>query len=513
MSRIVNNSILNGFALAATATMSLLLVPILIGTYGLANYGLIPLVRLLTPSGTLSLLTFGLPGLATREAARDDVLDESERLMATQSAILSIGFVIGVVVSLTMLAVGPDRLAAAFKVTSDQQGAFQWAFVVLLVVMPLLFMGMLAVNTLIGLERFLPLRFVEVASYLLYFIAASAAAMAGLPILHVIVALLVLDILKSICLLAYLYSIGSISLAAMALPRLSLMRQHIAEFGTLSLANLLSYGRRFLPSIIIPLIWGPALLGLYDAAFRIPRAFKAVQALVNNALMPRALRLDAADNAERLRSLLTRGTRLTLAFVLPPAFAAIVYADPIMAAWLGEEQRFAGIYLALLMVPWALEATISILSTASLARIDLMARLNWVYALEIGAFVAFLAALVWPLGPAAIYVAVALSAAAGYAIRVPLFTSDFGIEPATWRRLVGKITLASIAAILVVALPIQLLEVEAPWIVLGSIPIALLLSLIAVWMIWNPEERNDLAFLLRSLLDGLPWARRVLAGR
>ena len=80
MSRIVRNSLLNGVALGITSVLSLVLVPVLIGTYGLESYGLLPLLRLLSPLGALGIATFGLPQFATRSAAIYSTRGEHETL-------------------------------------------------------------------------------------------------------------------------------------------------------------------------------------------------------------------------------------------------------------------------------------------------------------------------------------------------------------------------------------------------------------------------------------------------
>ena len=65
--------------------------------------------------------------------------------------------------------------------------------------------------------------------------------------------------------------------------------------------------------------------------------------LTASAVIPAAANLLALELRERLRELLVRGTRYTLALSLPVTIAAMILARPLLIAWVGARyESFAG---------------------------------------------------------------------------------------------------------------------------------------------------------------------------
>jgi O-antigen/teichoic acid export membrane protein len=496
MSRIVRNSVLNGVAMAVTSVLSLVLVPVLIGRYRLDDYGLIPLLRLLTPLGAFGLAALGLPAIATRVAGAAHA--DPERLRRAQSTLVAVSLLLGACACLVLLAIGWERFAGPLRVPRSGREAFALGFVLLSALMPLLFAGLLLTAALTGLGRFRVLRSVEVGVYVGYFSAAVTAAWLGLPIHAVLIALLVADGLRAAVLLIYARRSLLIALGAVARPDWRWLAAHLRDFHVLSSASVLGYTRKYLAPGSIALLFGPAGVGLYDAIERVPRAFKTLLGLVNTAALPHAIRLDAAANYHQLRSLLVRGTRLTLLCTLPLTAAVMFYSTPLISVWLGPGLAHAGVLLALLMVPFALDATLSIVTTASLARLSLMDEQNKITVIEIIAFVAALALLTPQVGQAAAYAATVLAGLVGYVLRVRVFLPAFDVDRGAWRTLLTKIVLGSAVGCGLVYLAVRVSE-AGPLLTLSTAVVAALAGAATIVLLWTPEERRDLRSVYASL--------------
>src|SRR5438552_3145253 len=154
MSRIIRNSVLNGVAMGVTSVLSLILVPVLIGHYGLEAYGLIPLLRLLTPLGAMGIATFGLPQLATRSAAICAARGEQEQLRRGQSTLIAVSVLLGACIAAVMFGFGAARFATWLNVKDGEQAAFSTGFDLAALLLPLLLPGFVLTASLTGLGQF-----------------------------------------------------------------------------------------------------------------------------------------------------------------------------------------------------------------------------------------------------------------------------------------------------------------------------------------------------------------------
>ena len=498
MSRIVRNSVLNGSAMAVTSVLSLILVPVLIRRYGLEAYGLIPLLRLLTPLGAMGIATFGLPQLASRTGAIHAARGERQELRRTQSALVAVSMLGGICAAAVMFALGSERVADWFNVGTTQRDAFVIGFWTVALLLPLLIPGAVLNASLTGLGEFRVLRLNEVLVYIVYFAFAVAAAREGLAIVWILIAFLSADALRAAGLLWMARRKSLISIHEIAAPDFAWVKAQRRDFGVLSVSSLLGYGRKHIAAACIALLFGPGALGLYDAMERVPRAFKSLLGLVNTTALPHAMRLDAAGRPAELRSLLLRGTRLTLACILPFAIVAILYAKEIVTMWLGPRLAYGSVFLMLLMVPFVLNSTMSIVSTATLSRIKLVAMQSAISMFEILVFSAAVALLVAPLGGGSPYAATAIAAAAGYVLRMRILLPAYGISSGLWVGMLLKILVGSAVGSGLVYFSARMAGAPLK-LTLSTAPLAALAGAGAVVLMWNQGERKD----LRTIVDSL----------
>src|SRR5207244_5302895 len=247
-----------------------------------------------------------------------------------------------------LLGIGWERFAGWFKVGPAERAAFSVGFAMTALLLPLLVPGFLLTAALSGIGHFRILRMTDVAAYLLYFIASAAAVWASKPVVYVLVALLCADALRATALFFHARRAALIRFALVLRPDLGWLRGQGREFMVLSTAGVLGYTRKHLAGATMPILFGTGALGLYDAVERVPRAMKSLLGLVNATVLPHAIRLDVAADTGKLRSLLVRGTRLTLLGTLPIAAAAMLYAAPIVGLWLGADLAYGGLFLVLL---------------------------------------------------------------------------------------------------------------------------------------------------------------------
>ena len=98
----------------------------------------------------------------------------------------------------------------------------------------------------------------------------------------------------------------------------------------------------------------PAAVGLYEGPVRAHNLLYALGSALAVPVVPTASRYVATGDDRRLRELVVRGTRYTLALFVPVCVTLIVLAAPILDVWLGDRYSDGGAALAILVSYWLL---------------------------------------------------------------------------------------------------------------------------------------------------------------
>ena len=135
---------------------------------------------------------------------------------------------------------------------------------------------------------------------------------------------------------------------------------------------------------ILGLFKSAATVGLYEGPVRVHNMVRALNAAVTVTTLPTASRYVAAGDRQRLRELLVRGARYTLALTVPLTVTGMVLAPLILDVWLGSEFRTAGTAMAILMSYWLVNGSTGVISGILIAagHAPWLARYAWVVALS-----------------------------------------------------------------------------------------------------------------------------------
>src|SRR6202040_3715870 len=68
--RLIQNTIISTIAFGAAALLGLIVIPVIIRTWGVTEFGLIVITRLLLPTGMMAVLDLGLSEVTTQAVAR-----------------------------------------------------------------------------------------------------------------------------------------------------------------------------------------------------------------------------------------------------------------------------------------------------------------------------------------------------------------------------------------------------------------------------------------------------------
>ncbi|MHC2577112.1 O-antigen/teichoic acid export membrane protein [Bradyrhizobium diazoefficiens] len=380
--RLVQNTVISALAFGVAALLGLLVIPLIIRTWGVTEFGLIVISRLLLPGGMMAVLDLGLSEVATQIVARArehrNWTQASHQITFLGIVSIALALILSAVIWLTT-----PLLVSAMKVDAAHLETFTrimhyTALANLLFVPALVWEG-----TVKGFERYNLLRVAEVTSTAAYVgltFAASWSA-AGFEIV------------------AYVY-LGTLAARAVAIgiaAFVGLRHKHVrllpwtpdVRRDLLHRCLLLLQGKLMggisgpLQPFLIGLLFGPKAVGTYDALVRLSRVSKVVVSLLTSALLPVASRLDERGSTTSFQRLGDLGLIMMPMFVVPPLAATAILSPEIMNIWIGPLLAPYALWMGLSFLVPICAQYVAIGSLIFLTRPEVQARLNTLMAIQL----------------------------------------------------------------------------------------------------------------------------------
>lgn len=376
------NTAISAVAYFVVSVVGLLVVPMLVSAYGLAEFGLIVLVRLLLPTGILGPFDCGFSETATQAVARARTDGSWSQAQTRVRQLLVIAAAVGASLAATVF-LGAQALAVLLKVDAAHLTSFVITVQVTAMCLPVLFPALVFEGVIKGAEAYRALRAVEVLAALAYGAAAVVAVAAGWGYHSVALGFLLSLLLRA----GLAVVLGLQHLCARPVCDANWWRGSWRE--VLLRCRLMAWNRTLGTSqaqaapLLIGVLLGPAAAGLYDVLVRLPRFAKQIVGLLNSALLPVAARLEADADHRGMQRLGRLGLVVAAAAALPPLAAGSVFSEPILRLWIGPALASEWPWLALMFAVPALSALISSGATALLVRTECVAAMNRLVAIQI----------------------------------------------------------------------------------------------------------------------------------
>jgi O-antigen/teichoic acid export membrane protein len=268
-------------------------------------------------------------------------------------------------------------------------------------------------------------------------------------------------------------------------------RELLGVAGWLSLAEAANPAVYAADRAVLGVFDGAAQVGLLEGPVRAANVVRALNAAVITTVLPAASRFVAEGDRPRLRELVVRGLRYSLALMVPVAVTGMVLAAPVLEAWLGPEFREGAAAMAILLALWlpygASGVLIAVLVAAGEAR--LVARYAWTVA---GTSVLLALALIPPFGleGAALAAALPFSAVVPFLLRRAVAAADVGVGEVLRESAAPAYALGvALAAALGIARALLDLEGVVPVVAAGLVGAAVYWAAF-YGVVMRPEERR-----------------------
>jgi O-antigen/teichoic acid export membrane protein len=500
-STLVRNTLANGAGASIGMAIGILITPFTITQLGLSAYGVWTLALTLSFAGGYAAMSdLGIEQATVRyvaEAHSDDDMDALNRTVATTLVFFAIvGLALAALVfvlasSLTSLFDAPDDLRHASTV------AFALVGGQLVIEMP----SRALTAVLEGTQRFVAYQSIELAKAVLF----GALTIAVLVSDHGVIGLAISYV--GVSALAFF---GYLALAHRAAPGL---RLHPRSASLAELRRLLRFGLnvfvfrltgtayRQMDKVILGVATQPRLVALYEVANKLHLAATMIQTMSVSALLPAAAA--ARRDAAVLRDMLLRGGAYTVAAALPFTTAAIVFAGPLLADWIGPEADGAT-GAAQLFLAYLTLTVFQLVPTTLLVAMGHLRKLILVTVAATFLNLGLSIALVGPLEVEGVLLGTLIATAVGWAPTLLIGLRRFEVPVAVWpRRVLWPQVIPTVLQVAVLFAGLALIGD------VGSLPLdgAWMLLSVGVYLLafsrlgMSGDERRALAGSLRGALS------------
>jgi O-antigen/teichoic acid export membrane protein len=343
--RVFRNTMITGAVGVFSLLANFFVIGLAVRRLGMGPYGVLTLALAFSLSaGFLSISDLGLQSGVTRFVADADGRGQRERIgevVSSALALLSVAAVAAVAVLLTL------SVIATHIFTNVHGAALQNDLHLLLILFATeAFFGLPAlafVGVLQGLQRYGWIKVVDLSRQILYTVVALAVLLTGQGVVAFGAAMISGTVLAA----------GGYAVVARILcpemrisPRLVSRRalQPLAGFSVwVFITRIMGVIWAQMDTLILSVLVGINVLAGYSIVARLESAVSYPLSFTAAAVVPAAANLHAQESRVRLRDLLVRGTRYSLALSWPVTIAAMILAHPLIVAWVGDAYSgFAG---------------------------------------------------------------------------------------------------------------------------------------------------------------------------
>lgn len=337
--RVLRNAATTVVGNAWAVVLGAISLPLVLRGLGVEAFGLWVLVQTFSAlTGWLSLGDLGLRVASVRAIAGPAATGDrsaAERAAVTAQALFG---AIGVVSAAALVTAGRAWLPAAFRAPADLVPQVRFAIACFAVQVAVEFAMAGTQARLEGMQRVDLARAMHAVRLTLIAVATSVVALQVGTLRSVAFASAAASSCAFVVTLAVAHR--HVALARVA-PSWTEARTQFRYGLQVGMVNATGVLHRTMDRIIVGVTFGPAPVALVEIATQIQNGVQSVLTASAYATTATAPWLHARSESDRLRSLLLRGTKLSILVTLPAAAVAIVLADPLVHAWMGQAHAVA----------------------------------------------------------------------------------------------------------------------------------------------------------------------------
>lgn len=328
--------------------VSFSLTPFLLLHMGKETYGVWALALSFSLSGLLSLFSFGFQGALIKYVAEYTASARHRDLSEVISVTLFIYTFMGVIASLFIYIFSSFYLQSFFTIPPELLGTTQTLLILFAVQVLFELPGYTLDAIIAGLQRFDIIAALEAGKTGLFALLAVYALRSGYGVIGVGSSMVGVTFIHVAVMAVY---------SKRLLPQMRLVK----TFNRKVMTDMIDFTKDLfilringiiynnMDKIIIGALLSSTFVTDYDIANRIHSMALMAAGLAPSVVIPAASAFNAVDEKERLKILLLKGTKYTLAMSLPVIAALFVLAKPLISYWISPIYEGTAIYARLFL--------------------------------------------------------------------------------------------------------------------------------------------------------------------
>jgi O-antigen/teichoic acid export membrane protein len=383
MRRLFESTVVSAISFFIISLSGLVIVPIIVRKWGLAEFGILVIGRTLLPVGLVGIFDLGVSEMSTQVVARTRANNAWQPASNQLSVLLLTAVLISLASALVLVAFEPffQRL---FHIDSTHADAFQLILYVTAAANLFLFPGLIGEGVLRGFERFPFLRLIDVAAALAYALGTIIAVFLSLPFEEVALIYLGTLVLRGlvVCFEAWRLSTAAGFHASLRAEKLLLVNT-LRHCWIIMQGKILGSLQWTLLPVIVGTLLGPGPVAVYDIVTRLPRFAKSVLALLCGSLLPFSVQLEQLNAQREMIRLARAGLILLPAITVPPLVGCALFAEPILRLWIGPQMVDYSWWMAMMFGVTIIHQYLSFASVIMLSRPEVLKVLNRIALLNV----------------------------------------------------------------------------------------------------------------------------------
>jgi O-antigen/teichoic acid export membrane protein len=333
-SKIAKNTFINFAGSALSYLSGFIVLPFLVRKLGLEQFGLYSIVSLFSVTGFMYLLEMGFQSSVIKYTAQFHAQDNRVKLNQLASSAILIFIVLSFFSATIGYFVSP-YLVGFFKVSDIYRDPLILALRITFVTHLFSFPGLIATGLVQGFQDFSLQKSLDASITLTRSLGSIALLLFGASFIDLVIFMSVLQVLQCLILFGYLMIWRKIRIHVSEFS-VSLLKEIRQMTALVFIGRLCSFAFTHVDRLILSHYVGPAALGLYEAAIRLPFGIKGILSQLNIVLMPASSHISSGvESEERLSRIYVKAVDFQFFVSLPIIITFLVFAHPIMRLWLG----------------------------------------------------------------------------------------------------------------------------------------------------------------------------------
>jgi O-antigen/teichoic acid export membrane protein len=320
---------------------ALVFIPLVIGSIGVAGYGIYSLLMLLSfYQGLMLQADFGYTGFLINWAAKTENWKNIEGLKKRVRTSLTGLFCINSAMWVLCLFFS-SQVGAFFKVQPEDMNQFQRSLHLIFAANFFSMVALVAGGLWISRHRNVQYKHLELGQYFFFFLMSLVLLQKEASVASLALAFLLSQVLFAAALFIQTRKHFSVSVIPGAFSWREIKGDWSGWKPFLS-SRLTNMAQRQSDMTLVTIILGPQFLAIYDISMKLPSVLKTLLGRVSEALVPFASKRSLSTDHSLIRNLSQRLVSLEVALGILTTSTFLFFGPELSQLWLGPDQRFLG---------------------------------------------------------------------------------------------------------------------------------------------------------------------------